>query len=151
MRVTVVATFDLIKPVKTLIGEEDDLGPLITYKRAYSQANTALPIKKQRETASTRQKAVKVELNKAITNHIAAIARLYKCERSSYRGFRQAYYNLPVYGHIMLDTGHIREWNQGIKDDVGVTINHPPPSLALRMARERQIAQKKKQKALSTL
>ena len=51
----------------------------------------------------------------------------------------------------MLDTGHMREWNQGIKDDVGVTINHPLPSLALRMARERQIAQEKKQKALSTL
>ena len=52
MRVTLVATFNIIKPVKTAI--KGALKPLIAYKRALSQSNTAVPTKKQRETAFTR-------------------------------------------------------------------------------------------------
>lgn len=132
MRVAVAATFDLVEGPETIAENSST-----AHERAHSQTNTAPPTKKQRETASTRQKAVEMKLNKTVTNHIAAISRLHTCERSSCRGFDQICYNLPVHDHVMLNSGHLREWNQGIKDDVGVSINHPPPSLDLRMAREK--------------
>ena len=42
MRVAIIATFDLIKPVK----EGENIGPLTAHKRALSQVNSAAPIKK---------------------------------------------------------------------------------------------------------
>jgi hypothetical protein len=74
-----------------------------------------------------------------------AIARIHKCNRQSCLNHGHICYNLPTYGHAKLNSGHLREWSQAIKNDAFINVNHPPPGMVARLVVDKQVEQSKKQ------
>jgi hypothetical protein len=149
LRVAVVAVFDAVerpdKDTDSTVRSEKGIPTSTAHKRAHSEVKTPSITKKQRETATTHQRATEAAIEAVIDHHIINISRQHKCDRASCTNVGHPCYNLPIYGHVKLTGAHLRDWNQGIRDDSAVGIHHPPPTLLQRMILDKQAELNRKQ------
>jgi hypothetical protein len=142
LRVTIVAVFDAVerpdKDTDSTVRSKEGILTSTAYKRAHSEVKTPLITKKQRETATTRQRATEAAIEAIIDYYIINISRQHKCNRASCTNIGHPCYNLPIYSHVKLTGAYLRDWNQGIRDDSAVSIHYPPPTLLQRMILNKQ-------------
>jgi hypothetical protein len=117
-----------------------------SHKRVHSEIK-AIPSKKPRDTPTSRQLATESFISDAVGESLLTITAHHKCVRKSCHNFEGLCYDLgPSLGHIKLNQGHLREWNQAIKDDPGnISARQPPMVMVTRMVieKQQQVAKKK--------
>ena len=110
LRVALVANFEAVdRPDEDIdsVHNEEGLPASTAHKQAHNEAKIALNAKKQRLTASTRQRAVEETIQAVTANYIVTISKRHTCERQTCPNFGNPCYNLPLYGHIKLNGEHL--------------------------------------------